>query len=341
MSEERFITTCMNRKEEGEEMTLRPQGFAEFPGQEKVKERLEIYVEAARARDDVMGHLLLSGPPGLGKTTLANIVAKSRGVELHSTSGPVLEKAGDLAGILSSLKEGDVLFIDEIHRMPIVIEEYLYSAMEDFFIDIVLDQGVGSRSVRLTIPKFTLIGATTRQGMISAPLRTRFSLACRLDYYTPESLVQIVRRSALILDLELDDEAALEIARRSRGTPRVVNNLLRWVRDYSQVKKLEATRQVAADALTMLDIDDRGLDEMDKRILETILIKFHGGPVGLKTIAIAVGESVDTIEDVYEPYLIQEGYVMRTSQGRVATDKAARIFGIDLINRAGEQPGLF
>ena len=339
---ERFITTCMTKNEEPEEVTLRPQGFDEFPGQDKVKERLQIYVEASKARGDVMGHLLLSGPPGLGKTTLAHIVANARGVDLHTTSGPVLEKPGDLAGLLSSLKEGDVLFIDEIHRLSTTIEEYLYSAMEDFFIDIMLDQGVGARTVKLNIAKFTLIGATTRQGMISAPLRTRFTLSSRLDYYDAETLCKIVRRSAGILDTDLADDGAIEVARRSRGTPRIVNNLLRWVRDYAQVKKSGTiNRDIADAALNMLDIDDKGLDEMDKRILETILIKFKGGPVGLKTIAIAVGEAVDTIEDVYEPYLIQEGYIMRTPQGRVGTDKAASIFGIKMIDMAGGQPGLF
>ncbi len=342
MSQERFITTCMNKKEEEFEQTIRPQHFHEFPGQDKVKERLQIFVEASKQRGDVMGHLLLCGPPGLGKTTLAHIIANSRGSEIHTTSGPVIEKPGDLAGILSSLNEGDVLFIDEIHRMSTTIEEYLYSAMEDFFIDIVLDQGVGSRTVKLTIPKFTLIGATTRQGMISAPLRSRFTMTSRLDYYDSETLKQIVMRSAGIIGAEIHEEGALEIARRSRGTPRIVNNLLRWVRDYAQVKETGPIEQTTADsALNMLDIDARGLDEMDARILETILVKFKGGPVGVKTIAIAVGESVETIEDVYEPYLIQEGYVMRTAQGRVATDKAAAIFGVELIEMAGKQGSLF
>lgn len=342
MSEERFITTCMNKKEDEVDITLRPQCFADFPGQDKVKERLEIFVEASKQREDVMGHLLLCGPPGLGKTTLAHIIANSRGTEIHTTSGPVIEKPGDLAGILSSLNEGDVLFIDEIHRMSITIEEYLYSAMEDFFIDIVLDQGVGSRTVKLTIPKFTLIGATTRQGMISAPLRSRFTMTSRLDYYDAETLKKIVMRSAGILGAEICPEGALEIAGRSRGTPRIVNNLLRWVRDYAQVKKSgEIDREIADKALNMLDIDARGLDEMDARILETIIVKFKGGPVGVKTIAVAVGETVETIEDVYEPYLIQEGYIMRSAQGRVATDKAAKIFGIDLIEMAGKQGTLF
>ena len=341
--DERFITTCMTRENEEKDQGLRPKGFADFPGQQKIKDRLSIFVEASKQRDDVMGHLLFCGPPGLGKTTLAHIMANERQCEIHTTSGPVIEKPGDLAGILSSLNEGDILFIDEIHRLSTSIEEYLYSAMEDFFIDIVLDQGVGSRTVKLNIPQFTLIGATTRQGMLSAPLRSRFTMTNRLDYYSPEILQTIVRRSASILEAEIDDEGALEIARRSRGTPRIVNNLLRWVRDYVQVKNFSCiSKAPAAVALDMLDIDQNGLDEMDMRILEAILVKFNGGPVGLKTIAVAVAEEVGTIEDVYEPYLIQEGYLMRTAQGRVATDKAAHIFGIKLIDKAGEnQPALF
>ncbi|MGL4854992.1 MAG: Holliday junction branch migration DNA helicase RuvB [Lentisphaeria bacterium] len=340
---ERFITNCLDKKELEFEETLRPQQFSDFPGQDKLKERLTIFVEASKQRNDVMGHVLLSGPPGLGKTTLAHIIANARGVKIHTTSGPVIEKAGDLAGILSSLEEGDVLFIDEIHRMPMAIEEYLYSAMEDFFIDIVLDQGVGSRTVKLNIPHFTLIGATTRQGMISAPLRTRFAMNCRLDYYSPEVLQQIATRSASIINAPIAPEGALEVARRSRGTPRIVNNLLRWVRDYSQVKNHPIVDSLVADAaLNMLDIDQHGLDEMDKRILEAILLNHRGGPVGLKTLAIAVGESVDTLEDVYEPYLIQEGYLARTAQGRVTTDKAASLFGIDLIHlSSSKQQRLF
>ncbi len=342
MTDERFITTCMNKKEDEQDLTLRPQDFDNFPGQEKIKERLKIFVEASRQREDVMGHLLFCGPPGLGKTTLAYIMGNVRGCEVHSTSGPVIEKPGDLAGILSSLNEGDILFIDEIHRLSTSIEEYLYSAMEDFFIDIILDQGVGSRTVKLTIPKFTLIGATTRQGMLSAPLRSRFTMTSRLDYYTPQVLQEIVVRSATIIGVDIDPSGALEIARRSRGTPRIVNNLLKWVRDYVQVKGFDSiTSEPAAIALDMLDIDQNGLDEIDMRILEAILVKFNGGPVGLKTIAVALSEEVGTIEDVYEPYLIQEGYIMRTAQGRMATQKAADLFGVNLIEKAGEQPRRF
>ena len=326
---ERFITSTLNRKDEEAEKTLRPQNFSSFPGQEKVKERLEVYVSAARNRNEPLGHLLLSGPPGLGKTTLAYIIANEKGCAVKTSSGPVIEKPGDLAGLLTSLNEGDILFIDEIHRLNTAVEEYLYSAMEDFFIDIMIDQGPGARSVRLNIPRFTLLGATTRQGMLSAPLRSRFALSLRLDYYQPEDLQKIVERSAGLLDVQIKPEGAYEIACRSRGTPRIANNLLRWTRDYAQVKGDGVVDQkTASKALSMLDIDDRGLDEMDKRILETLLIRFRGGPVGLNSLSVAISEEADTIEDVYEPYLIQEGYLMRTAQGRVATEKAWSLFGL-------------
>ncbi|MFA4943549.1 MAG: Holliday junction branch migration DNA helicase RuvB [Lentisphaeria bacterium] len=329
MQKERFITSQLNKKEEPAEVTLRPQCFADFPGQERVKERLQILVQAATARAEPLGHLLLCGPPGLGKTTLATIIANTRGVQIKTTSGPVVERPADLAGLLTALNEGDVLFIDEIHRLPIAIEEYLYSAMEDFVIDIMLDQGAGARSVRLPVPRFTLIGATTRQGRISAPLRSRFNLSCRLDYYAAADLVRILHRSAGILGVKAEETGLFEVARRCRGTPRIANNLLRWVRDYAQVKNAGAiTRELADAALKMLDIDETGLDEMDNRLLEAILFKFRGGPVGLKNLAVALGEEDDTIEDVYEPYLIQEGYLMRTPQGRVATPKAARRYGV-------------
>ncbi len=326
---ERRIPDVLTKPDAALEMTLRPSLFSEFTGQAKVKERLEITVAAAKQRGEPIDHLLLSGPPGLGKTTLAHIIAKAMGAGLKSTSGPTIEKAGDLAGLLTNLEEGDVLFIDEIHRLQKTIEEYLYPAMEDFKLDIIIDQGPNARSVRLNLPRFTLIGATTRSGLLTAPLLTRFGIRERLDYYDAEQLQKIVLRSARLLSVEIERDGALEIARRSRGTPRIANNLLRRVRDYAQVKREDrVTGQVADKALAMLEIDQFGLDEMDKRILETIVTKFGGGPVGISSLAVAVGEEPDTLEEVYEPYLIMEGYLKRTSQGRVATELAHQRLGI-------------
>jgi len=326
---EREISDVLTKPDVALEMTLRPSLFSEFTGQAKVKERLEISVAAAKQRGEAIDHILLSGPPGLGKTTLANIIAKAMGASVKSTSGPTIEKAGDLAGLLTNLEEGDVLFIDEIHRLQKTIEEYLYPAMEDFKLDIIIDQGPNARSVRLNLPRFTLIGATTRSGLLTAPLLTRFGIRERLDYYEADQLQQIVLRSGRLLNVEMEEKGAREIARRSRGTPRIANNLLRRVRDYAQVKhEGRITVEIADKALAMLEIDENGLDEMDKRILEAVIVKFGGGPVGLSSLAVAVGEEPDTLEEVYEPYLIMEGYLKRTSQGRVATELSYKKLGL-------------
>jgi Holliday junction DNA helicase RuvB len=337
---DRMISDVLTKPDAALEMTLRPSLFSDFTGQAKVKERLEIAVQAARQRGESLDHILLSGPPGLGKTTLANIIAKSMGANMKNTSGPTIEKAGDLAGLLTNLEEGDVLFIDEIHRLQKTIEEYLYPAMEDFKLDIIIDQGPNARSVRLNLPRFTLIGATTRSGLLTAPLLTRFPMRERLDYYQAAQLHQIVIRSARLLNIAIEDSAALEIARRSRGTPRIANNLIRRVRDYAQVRgDGSITPDIAHRALAMLEIDENGLDEMDKRILETIIVKFGGGPVGVGSLAVAVGEEPDTIEEVYEPYLIMEGYLNRTSQGRVATELSYKKLGLK--PASGNQSKLF
>jgi Holliday junction DNA helicase RuvB len=309
--------------------SLRPSDFGGFVGQRKILDRLMLAVDAAKARGDSLDHVLFSGPPGLGKTTLSYILGTAMGVNVKTTSGPVITKPGDLAGLLTSLEPGDIVFIDEIHRMAKAVEEYLYSAMEDYAIDIVIDQGPNARSVRLDLPRFTLVGATTRIGLIAAPLRARFGLVNRLSHYEAGELAEIVRRSAAKLAVDIDDEGALEIARRSRGTPRIANNLLKRVRDYAQVRSGNfITGEVARDSLSLLEIDPNGLDEMDIRILETICVKFGGGPVGLSTIAVSVGEESDTIEEAYEPFLIVEGYLERTPKGRVATKLAYERLGL-------------
>jgi Holliday junction DNA helicase RuvB len=337
---ERLVSDVLTKPDAALEMTLRPSVFAEFTGQAKVRERLEITVQAAKQRGEAVDHVLLSGPPGLGKTTLANIIAKAMGANLKSTSGPTIEKAGDLAGLLTNLDEGDVLFIDEIHRLQKTIEEYLYPAMEDFKLDIIIDQGPNARSVRLNLPRFTLIGATTRSGLLTAPLLTRFPVRERLDYYQADQLHKIVTRSARLLGIQMDDRGGLEIARRSRGTPRIANNLLRRVRDYAQVKGDGAiTAEIADRALAILEIDENGLEEMDKRILEAVIVKFGGGPVGVSSLAVTVGEEPDTLEEVYEPYLIMEGYLKRTPQGRVATELGYKKLGLKVTD--GSQARLF
>ena len=337
---ERIISDVLTKPDPALEMTLRPAIFSDFTGQAKVKERLEITVAAAKQRNEAIDHILLSGPPGLGKTTIANIIAKAMGANMKATSGPTIEKAGDLAGLLTNLEEGDVLFIDEIHRLQKTIEEYLYPAMEDFKLDIIIDQGPNARSVRLNLPRFTLIGATTRSGLLTAPLLTRFPVRERLDYYEAAQLQQIVIRAARLLNIEMDVDGAMEIARRSRGTPRIANNLLRRVRDYAQVRgDGRVTIDIADKALAMLEIDENGLDEMDKRILEAIITKFGGGPVGVSSLAVAVGEEPDTLEEVYEPYLIMEGYLKRTSQGRVATELSYKKLGLKF-GEAGPQAKL-
>jgi len=337
---ERIISDVLTKPDAALEMTLRPAIFSDFTGQAKVKERLEITVAAAKQRNEAIDHILLSGPPGLGKTTIANIIAKAMGSNMKATSGPTIEKAGDLAGLLTNLEEGDVLFIDEIHRLQKTIEEYLYPAMEDFKLDIIIDQGPNARSVRLNLPRFTLIGATTRSGLLTAPLLTRFPVRERLDYYEAAQLQQIVVRAARLLNIEMDVDGAMEIARRSRGTPRIANNLLRRVRDYAQVRgDGRVTKDIADKALAMLEIDENGLDEMDKRILEAVITKFGGGPVGVSSLAVAVGEEPDTLEEVYEPYLIMEGYLKRTSQGRVATELSYKKLGLKSA-ATGNQPQL-
>lgn len=323
-----FIESSLTEEDHNYEVPLRPQSLGEFLGQEEIKERLDVFLGAAKKRRETLGHCLLSGPPGLGKTTLANIIAKTMGSSLVVTSGPMLDKPADLAGILTNLQEGDVLFIDEIHRMQRTVEEYLYPAMEDYVLDLMIDSGPNARSVQVKLNTFTLVGATTRSGLMTAPMRSRFAFTCRLDYYSPEVLERILARSGNLLNLDIDDESLFEISKRARGTPRIANNLLRWVRDYAQMRAGNRVNKGVVDkALDLLSIDAQGLDEMDKKILTVLIDHYGGGPVGLNTIAIAIGEEGHTVEEVYEPFLILQGLLKRTPRGRVATDRAYHHLG--------------
>ena len=337
------ITTPEELVEESAvELSLRPQRLAEFIGQERIKESLRIYIEAAKARREPLDHVLFVGPPGLGKTTLAELIARELGVNIRATAGPALEKPGDLVGTLTNLRAGDILFIDEIHRLRPIIEEFLYPAMEDFKIDIRLSEGPKAQTITMPVEKFTLIGATTRLGMLTAPMRARFGIEQRLNYYPTEDLVQVVRRTAQVIKVTIDEEGTQELARRARGTPRVANRLLRRVRDYAQVRADGIiSLEVAKAALQLLEVDEFGLDDMDTRVLRTIIEKFDGGPVGIGSIAAAVGEDASTIEEVYEPFLVQNGFLHRTPRGRMATPQAYRHFGFTPVERDETLPGLF